>query len=202
MMPRRIRRAVTYALYLGVGALLVAAPALAAEAGSAGAHEPKLEWNIIGWKALNFAILMAALVYVLKKPIAEFFGSRRAQIQKDLDEARQARDEARATLAEVEAKLSKAEAETEAMLAKAEEEATAEREQILKSAEAEAVRIRELAREEVSRATDQARQELRAYAAELAVEQARELLVAEMKDADRQALIDEYVQSIEGRLAS
>ncbi len=40
------------------------------------------------WQILNFAILVVALVYFGKKPLASYLAERTATIKKSLDEAR------------------------------------------------------------------------------------------------------------------
>lgn len=182
----------TAAMVLSI--LLLAAPALASSEGAG--HEPSLDGRLIFWKGLNVAILFGVLFHFLKKPVAEIFVSRRRKIAEDLAEARAARDEASRKLAEVEQKISAADAEVSALMKKAEEEATAERELILKAAHDEAARIKDLAQDEIRRATDLARRELAAHAAELATERARELLKDQIRPEDRARLLSTYLAKL------
>ena len=61
-------------------------------------------WMLL-WRVINTAALIAVLVYFLKKPMANFFSERRAQIQKDLEDAKEQRDRAERTIAEYEKKI-------------------------------------------------------------------------------------------------
>ena len=194
----RIRAALrTLTIVVALFGTFAASTALAAGGGeSGGLAEPHLVWRDIFWKGLNFGILIAVLVYVLKQPVAAFFGDRRKKIETELAEARAAKEEAEAKLAEIERELERADSEAADLLKKAEEEAAAEREQILKAAESESERIREVAQEEIRRATLVARNELRAYAAELATERAAKIVEREIRDDDQRRLLDQYLEGI------
>jgi len=71
--------------------------------------------NELLYKFINFAILAGGLGYILRKPTAEFFGSRSASIQKSLDEGRKALEASQARLKVVEDKLKGLEAEIAAV---------------------------------------------------------------------------------------
>ncbi len=57
------------------------------------------------WRVINTAALIGILVYFLKKPMVNFFSERHAQIQKDLEDAKEQRDRAERTIAEYEKKI-------------------------------------------------------------------------------------------------
>ena len=174
--------------------VVTTAPALAWASEEAATHEPSLDGRGIFFKGINIAILFAILAYVLKGPVAAFFGGRRDRIAADLAAAEEARRQAQARLDEVDRKLSAAADEGAALLRKAEHEAQAEREQILSAARAEADRLRDVAQDDIRRAADLARAELRAYAAELAYEQATRVLEREIGGADQDRLLREYLE--------
>jgi F0F1-type ATP synthase membrane subunit b/b' len=92
-------------------------------------------------RIVNFAILAAVLVLVLRKPLADFLNAKTTQIREELSEAR-----TRETNAEVERKRAEellASLNLEVQKAKDEaiRSAQAEKERILKTAEHEAARI-------------------------------------------------------------
>ena len=82
-------------------------PAAAAEAKAGESHEG----HSAVFKWINFAILVAGLGYVLRKPLAQFFSDRSATIEKRLSEGRKALEAAEAQLRAVELKLQNFEAE-------------------------------------------------------------------------------------------
>lgn len=119
---------------------------------------------------INFAIVVFAAVYLLRKLLPGMFKSRTESIQKHLEEARRTSEEARSRLTEVEARLSRLDVEIEAMRRQAEENARAEDRRIMAESEQERQRIVTTAEQEIAMAAGTARRELQAYAAELAVD--------------------------------
>ena len=103
------------------------------------------------YKTINFMILVGGLGYVLRKPLAEFFSSRSASIQKSLDEGRKALEASQAQLKSVEEKLRGLEAEIAAFKASAVREMEAERQRMQQGGAEEAARILESARAQTTR---------------------------------------------------
>ncbi|MFN7974079.1 MAG: ATP synthase F0 subunit B [Acidobacteriota bacterium] len=195
MRPFRTAAVAALALLLFVGPLAPAALAEEDHGGGINTHE-------LFWKGLNFAILIGAIAYVLKAPVAKAFLDRRKGIEDRLAEAERARDEALAKLCEAEARLARADAEVAEILQNATSDAAADREQMTKAADVEAERIKAFADEEIRRAVTAARAELRTFVAEIATNRAIEILAREMQDADRKRLADDYIRHIGGTLPS
>ena len=139
---------------------------------------------------LNFAVIAGTIFYFSKKNLPVVFRNRTATIQKAMQEARQASEEANRRLAEIENRLSRLGAEIAAMTANAEKEAAAEEARIKAAAEEDARKIVESAEQEIAAAAKLARRELTAYAANLAVSlAARQIKVDTATD---QALVREF----------
>jgi F-type H+-transporting ATPase subunit b len=172
-------------------ALAAATPA-AASGGEAGGGLGDL-----AWPALNFAILLAVLVYFGRQPIRDFFAARQDRIRADLDAAARALSEAESRHAEWQRKLVDLDADTARIRKQARERAEAERQHILADASAAAERIRADARAAVDQELRRAREELRREAAGLAIEIAAQTLRARVTDADRSRLVDEFITTIE-----
>lgn len=144
-------------------------------------------------RIVNFAILAALLVLVLRKPLADFLNAKTTQIREELQEAR-----SRETNAEVERKRAEellAGLDQEVKKAKDEaiRAAQAERERILKTAEQEASRIRAIAKKEIDAEVEAGRRRLFARATELSVDLAHKKIASSMTDTDRDRLIDRSV---------
>jgi F-type H+-transporting ATPase subunit b len=118
---------------------------------------------------LNFAVIAGAILYFSKKNLPGVFRGRTASIQKAMQEARQASEEANRRLAEIETRLSRLDAEIGGMREAAEKDAVAEEARIKSAAEEDARKIVESAEQEIAAAAKSARRELTAYAANLAV---------------------------------
>jgi len=118
---------------------------------------------------LNFAVIAGTILYLSKKNLPGVFRGRTASIQKAMQEARQASEDAKRRLAEIETRLSRLDAEIGGMREAAEKDAVAEEARIKRAAEEDARKIVESAEQEIAAAAKSARRELTAYAANLAV---------------------------------
>ena len=118
---------------------------------------------------LNFAIVVGLVVWASKKNLPARFRSRTASIQKSIEEARRASEDANRRLSEIESRLTRLDDEISAMRTTSEKEAAAEEERIKTAAAEDARRIVESAEQEIAAAGKAARRELTAYAADLAV---------------------------------
>src|ERR671913_604124 len=137
------------------------APLFAAEGGNAVVE--------VGAKLLNFAVLVGALVYFLKSPIAAHLASRSAQIRQDLVTAAEMRAAATAQLAEIEKRMKALPAELEALKRQGAEDVKAEQARITQTAAAERTRLLEQTRREIDTRLRIAKRELTEQAAALAV---------------------------------
>jgi F-type H+-transporting ATPase subunit b len=171
-------------------ALMCALPAQASDEHGAGLSEHL-------WPAVNFAILVAVLVYFARKPIQVHFASRRSNIQSDLKGAAEQLSEAEATYAKWQRRLIELEFELDEIRSTSSQRAEAERDKILSDARATAERIRRDASVAVEMELRRAREELREEATQLAMELATKRLEREVTDADRDRLLDEFIDRIE-----
>jgi F-type H+-transporting ATPase subunit b len=148
------------------------------------------------YKIINFVILVGGLAYVLRKPMAEFFTSRTASIEKALDEGRKALEASQAQLRQVEEKLRGLEAEIAAFKASALREMEAERQRLQQASAEEAARILEAARAQMETALRGAKQELKNYAAQQSVARAEELIRTRLDDAGRSRLVAQFTATL------
>lgn len=179
------------ALLLGL-----ALPALALASGGGGHADSGAVLKDFIWRCVNFAVMAGLLGYFVSKPIRNGLQSRRAEIEKSLNDAVAAREAAEAKAREYEEKLAKAAAEIDSIYASIRREGELERDRILASAREMAVKIEQEADSKASTAVARARQELRAEASRLAVELAEELLAKNVTAADQKRLVDEYMQKV------
>lgn len=143
---------------------------------------------------LNFAIVVGIIAWASKKNLPAMFRNRTSSIQKSLEEARKASEDANRRLSEIESRLGHLDDEIHQMRATSEKEAAAEEERIKASAAEEARRIGESAGQEIAAATKAARRELTAYAADLAVTLATKQI--QVDTATDQALVRRFAQQI------
>ena len=142
-------------------------------------------------------MIAGTVVYFSKKNLPSVFRNRTASIQKAMQEARQASEDANRRLAEIENRLSRLDSEIAAMGAAAEKEAVAEEARIKAAAEEDARKIVESAEQEIAAAAKLARRELTAYAANLAVSLAAKQIKVDA--ATDQALVREFAKELSPR---
>jgi F-type H+-transporting ATPase subunit b len=118
---------------------------------------------------LNFAIVAGLIAWAAQKNLPAVFRRRTASIQKSLEEARRASEDANQRLAQIESRLGRLDDEITQMRTTSEKEAAAEEERIKASAADDARRIVESVEQEIAAAAKAARRELTSYAADLAV---------------------------------
>ena len=134
--------------------------------------------RITGWSlqesywasvCLNFVVIAALIIWAGRKFLPGIFRDRTAAIQKAMQEAQKASEEARAKLAEIELRLQKLDTEIGAIRDAAEKEGAAEAQRIRAAAEEDARKMVASAEQEIAAAAKAARRQLTAHAADLAV---------------------------------
>jgi F-type H+-transporting ATPase subunit b len=144
------------------------------------------------WKFFNLFLFIVVALFLHRRfgrPIREALRSRGEAIKRDLQTAREERDQALAKLAEVEARFSNLDAEISAIKEKAALEADAEKTRLLSATETEIAKIREQAKREIESAGQAAKHELRRFAALESVRRAEEILGREIRPEDDARLI-------------
>jgi F-type H+-transporting ATPase subunit b len=167
-------------------------PALAQASGGGEEHGSTRIWE---W--VNLLLLVGALVFFARKPVADYLAGRKSGIETDLQTADQLLREAEGRLAEWSARAARLESEVADIKRAARESAEQEGERIVADARAAAERIRLYAASAVEREGARARTRLRAETAELAVAAAESILKEQVQGADGDRLFDEFLTRIE-----
>jgi F-type H+-transporting ATPase subunit b len=149
------------------------------------------------WTLVCFGITF----YVLRKyalgPVQKIIDERRQRIRESLQEADNARDEARRLLEEHRALMREARGQSEEILAEARRVADAQRERLREELEAERQRRIEDTRKQVEAETRRALEQLRAEVAELTVIATARVTGKVLDDKDHRRLIDEAVGELD-----
>ncbi len=171
--------------------------AVSAEEGAAHGEE--------GWDArsevprmVNFVIIVVLLWFFLRKPIARYFANRREEIQRQLEEAIRARDEAEAKLEEYQGKVGNLEKELASMRTESEEARERLRQVLLEEARKSTDRVLEQARLNIELERKRAVDSLKTEASLLALELAEGLLKENISPEDRERINRECIEGLEG----
>jgi len=121
----------------------------------------------------NFAVIVILLVWAIRKTVPGVMSARNESIQRALEEARKASQEAGQRLTDIENRLRQMDVEIGRMQASAEKEAEAEEVRIKKAAEDELRKVVQAAEQEIAAAAKQIRRELSVHTADLALALAR-----------------------------
>lgn len=150
-----------------------------------------------GFYLIDFLILVGILLYALKKPIKAFLQNRHDTVVKELDEAKQLREAAKAKLDEYESRLADLEAEKQRIVAEFVQAGERERDRILSEANKAVVRIaadaERRAEQESKRLSEMLQNELIAQV----VSTSEELVNQRMDASAQRRLVDESIAAID-----
>lgn len=179
---------------LAAALLLFATAAAASEA--AGGHHAGIPWGDIVKQLVNFAILVGALVYFLRKPLSSFLKERSEMLRKSIEDAARAREEAAAKLSVIETRIAGLSGEIADLNRKMNAEAEEEARRIGEAAQAEIERVRVQAQFAADQEVKKAKEALRREAAALATSAAEEMVRKAMTPADQERLVRENIEKI------
>jgi len=171
--------------------------ALSAKAEEAGSASQESAENLFKW--INFALVAGVIVWLCLKKGPGFFGRRADVISADIQKSTEGKRQADQQLHDAETKLRNLEKEVADLRAAAQRESAAEANRIRALTTTDEQKIVEAGRAEVDAAERAARLELKALAANLAVSGAESLLVKQLTPAAQEALINNFVKTLDGR---
>ena len=200
-LPLCARRWIQYrpmALLLGVTAVIAsfaiwAAPVLAAEAEGEGAG-----WGILDTvgRFVNLFILGGILVYFVRKPLLEFFETRRSEFSRQMVESDERRREAESRIQEVERRMNSLDQEIASIRTQSDTEMEEEARRLEQLARQESEKILSTASREIDGMVKAAQKELRRYAGTLSIGMAEETLRREVGPADQERIVKTLVSQI------
>jgi F-type H+-transporting ATPase subunit b len=153
----------------------------------------------MAFKWIHFVILAVLLIYVVRVYGRPYFHRKADSISDAITKATAAKSEAEKQLKEAAAKLAGLEQEVQHFREQAQKESAAELDRLRAMTKIDAEKISAAANAEVEAAERSARVELKALAAKLAVDQAESLVAGELTPAVQEAMINHFVQRLQGR---
>jgi F-type H+-transporting ATPase subunit b len=149
------------------------------------------------WTIICFAITFFVLRKLAFGPIQQVIDQRRERILRALQEADNARDEARKLLEEHKALLGKARGQAEEILAEARRVAEAQRERVKQETEADRQRRLEETRRQIEAETQRALDAIRREIADLALIAAEKVTARALDPQSHRRLIDEAIKELD-----
>lgn len=169
-----------------------------AEEGGGHGVTPTQIKNLIWW-TVNFLLLVILLYKLLKKPIVNFFVSRRENLIKQYEELLSKKKEAEAKYLELQEKIKNLKSEAEAIYQNYVEQGMKEREKIIEEAKLQAERIKEQAQLYIAQEMEKAKDLLRIELAMESVKLAEYFLRKNITPEDQKVLFKNFIEQIKGR---
>ena len=176
--------------------LLAASTALAASAEGGHHVDSGVLIKDFLYRSLNFVLMFGLLAFFVTKPIKNGLATRREGIEKALDDAKKAQEDAEAKFAEYDSKLAKASAEIDDIYQSIKREGELERDKTIAAAKEMAVKIEQEAHKSAELEVARAKTELRQEAVKMAIEIAGDVLNKNFTAEDHSRLVDEYMQKV------
>jgi F-type H+-transporting ATPase subunit b len=149
------------------------------------------------WTIVCFLIALWVLKRYAFGPIQKMIDERRERIRRSLEDAEEAREEARRLLEEHRSLIGQARGEAEQILAEARRVADAQRERVKEETEADRQRRLEETRRQIEAETQRALGQIRAEVAELTLVATSKVTGKVLDDADHRRLIEEAISGLD-----
>jgi F-type H+-transporting ATPase subunit b len=150
------------------------------------------------WRVINTIALLGLLIYFVKKPLVNFFQERKNSIARELDEAREKRDEAVRLIEEYKTKMAGMEQELAKMSGELKKAAESDSQKLVATAEKLSAAMIESARVTAEQEVRKARILLKNEAVELAMTMAEALIKQKINDQDRKRIVEDYLVKVGG----
>lgn len=154
------------------------------------------DWWTFGLQTVNFVILVWLLNRFLYKPVLRIVDARGIQIEKDRNDARLIRQEAKAELERIQAERSKIETEREALMTAARTDADAHAAARRERAEQDVEALETQARKSLQTERERVKSEIRQVALDLGMDVARRLLEEMPIELRAEAWLDRIEQHL------
>lgn len=179
-----------------IGVLAFAAVAYASDGEAAHHGIDAATWKNFAFRIVNFIIFIFLIYKFGGAKIAAFFGGRRAQIRKDLEDLEVRQVEAEKKLKDVETGIRNLEQEKAAILAEAKTQGEAIKASIIEKAQKDAAQMQVQARNSAENEARAAFDRVRGEIADQVIEQATKIVREKLTDKDHERLVDEYLTKV------
>ncbi|MFP4452093.1 MAG: ATP synthase F0 subunit B [Desulfobacterales bacterium] len=148
------------------------------------------------YRVINFAVLAGILVFLLRKPVKQFFGDRIRVIREQLEDLENQKQAAEKKLEEYNERLAALSRESEKIIEDYRRQGENLKDQILREAETASGKLEEQAKKNIEREFAQAKLHLETEVFDRAVEKAEEKLKRITTPDDQEKLVQEYLDKV------
>jgi F-type H+-transporting ATPase subunit b len=146
---------------------------------------------------INFALFIGLMVWVLRKPLAQYLRTRRETFEIMLVESQKARRDAEQKLAEYEHRIARLEADIAEVKRIAQEEGERDRAAIIDQAKGYAIKLKTDTQRMIAQELRSSKEQLKGTTIDLAIVLAERMLRQQLKPADQVRLVKGFVQQLE-----
>ncbi len=150
----------------------------------------------LGFRVMNFLVLLIILVKFGAKPIADSLGGRRKQIRDEIEGLEAQKAQAEQDYKEFSLKLESVEKDVDTIVEKAVAQAEVEKARILEAAEQSADDIKRSAESAIANSITAAKRDLKNSVTEQAAVMAEELIVKNLTADDQVKIIEDYLDKV------
>lgn len=159
-------------------------------------HGEGIPFQTIIYQSINIVIVIAGLIYFLKKTVKDFFSERRSSFLTASQKAEVARKQAEREFSEISMKLNKLNATRDESLAKARAESVDLRKQIISDAEAAVKKLQQDTEQSLMVELSKAKRQLREELIREAIIQARAVMNSKVSQEDHRRLEGNFIENM------
>jgi len=181
---------------LAICILAVGTVVCASSGGDAGGGGHNNWLKVDTWKVVNFGILAAIGFFLAKKPVKEFFASRKKNIEDEINELEQKKEDAQKELADYQAKFKNLDQESKQIVENYIQQGKEAKTRIIAEAKAQADKLEDMAKHTIAQEFKSAKARLQQEIAAKAMEKAHEVIKASISSDDQERLVDQYLKKV------
>ncbi len=163
-------------------------------ASSPGENGHGFNWGRFFGQVVNSTILFGGLIYLLRKPIADFLDRKTSAVKEDIIHREKDLERTKKTLEDIRSRLDKIEEEVKRMKAVARRSGDEEKEKIAALARKESARIRHLSEMEIDNKVDASIRRLKEKIAQLTIDHFKKDITAELDDRLHEKIIEKNIE--------
>ena len=155
-----------------------------------------IDLNTIVFTLINTLIIVLLYFFFLHKPVCKILDERAKTVNKDMDDAQKAKEEAATVKADYEHRLETSKEEAARIVADATKKAQAREDEIISAANEEAASMKQRAEESIEREKKRAVNEIKEEISDMVVMAASKVAEKEINAQDTEKIIDSVLSQI------